>query len=218
MNITKIKNKIGYFISPPIIQFSPPRTGSTLLWNTLKHCFPDREVVKCHELSSFYKKHRQAPIVASIRNPLDSISSAMLRYKQDATDEVVRDYIRKYQNKRMDDILSVNDLKNAKVIKYEDFAFDFSVMFKAIEELFAVEVGDDVKSEVIEKFDIQRVKQKSDKLGEFSNMDSSDQIHGRHVSEYSGASGYHSEVLSKKQIEMIKHDLRAIFLAFDYDS
>ena len=217
MSITKIKSKLGYFISPPIIQFSPPRTGSTLLWNTLRVCFPKREVIKCHELSSFYKKYRQAPVVASIRNPLDSISSAMLRYKQDATDEIVQDYILKYQNKRMEDILSVKEMKNATVLRYEDFAFNFSVMFNALEDLFEVKLDEALKSEVREKFDIQRVKSKSDKLGEFANMDAEDQIHGRHVSKYSGASGYHEEFLSKKQIEMIKHDLRDVFIAFGYD-
>ena len=78
--LTILKERINYFAHPPIIQFSPPRTGSTLLWNTLRVCFPEREVKKVHRLSKFEKNYRSAPIVASIRNPLDSISSSIQRY------------------------------------------------------------------------------------------------------------------------------------------
>jgi len=208
--------KINYFLNPPIIQFSPPRTGSTLLWNTLRVCLPKREVKKAHKLSAFEIRFRSAPIVASIRNPLDSISSSIQRYGKDPTDEVVMQQIEEYERLGMWDILEIQNKPNVKILKYEEFAFDFTFMFRELEDFFQQPIPQQLKQQVIENYSIDKVKTKSDSRGEFTNFNKEDQIHGQHISKFSGASGYYMDFLSSKQIESIQKRFKPVLQAFDY--
>ena len=203
--------KINYFLNPPIIQFSPPRTGSTLLWNTLRVCLPKREVKKAHKLSAFEIRFRSAPIVASIRNPLDSISSSIQRYGKDPTDEVVMQQIEEYERLGMWDILEIQNKPNVKILKYEEFAFDFTFMFRELEDFFQQPIPQQLKQQVIDNYSIDKVKTKSDSRGEFTNFNKEDQIHGQHISKFSGASGYYMDFLSSKQIESIQKRLNQCF-------
>lgn len=215
--ISKLKSRVGYFLNPPVIQFSPPRTGSTLLWNTLRICFPEREVHKAHRLGSFEKRFRSAPIVSSIRNPLDSISSSIQRYGKEPTDEVVRQQIQEYDGEGMWDIFEIQNKPNVKILKYEKFAFDFDYMFAELESFFEQEIPAELKRQVVDEFSLDKVKKKSESRGEFANYNKEDQIHGQHISKFSGASGYYKEFLSSDQIESIHKHFKDVFDAFDYE-
>ena len=212
-----LKARINYFVYPPIIQFSPPRTGSTLLWNTLRVCFPEREVKKVHRLSKFEKNYRSAPVVASIRNPLDSISSSIQRYGKDPTDEVIKEQIQEYEKEGMWDILEIKNKSNVKILKYADFAFNFSLMFSELEDFFGKKIDAELKNHVLKTYSINKVKEKSYDYGEFSNYDKEDHIHGKHISKYSGASGYYSDFLERDQIEMVYRHFKDVFDAFGYE-
>jgi len=216
--ISKLKARVGYFVSPPIIQFSPPRTGSTLLWNTIRVCFPDKEVKKSHKLGKFEKKYRNAPIVASIRNPLDSISSSIQRYGRQPTEDVVRQQIKEYENQGMWDILEIRNKPKVKILRYEDFAFDFKFMFSELEEFFQTPIPETLKTEVNERYSIDKVKKKSEDYGDFANYDKEDQIHGKHISQYSGASGYYKDYLGEDQIQLVYTHFKEVFDAFGYEA
>ena len=60
-----------------------------------------------HRLSKFEKNYRSAPVVVSIRNPLDSISSSIQRYGKDPTDEVIKEQIQEYEKEGLWDILGL---------------------------------------------------------------------------------------------------------------
>ena len=216
--ISNLRARTGYFLSPPVIQFSPPRTGSTLLWNTLRICFPDEKVRKVHKLRVYEKKYRHAPIVASIRNPLDSISSSIQRYDKEPTDVVVRDQILEYEKQGMWDILEIMNKLKVKILKYEEFSFDFDFMFAELEDFFQVPIAAELKAEVADKYTIDRVKQRSENFGDFANYDQKDQIHGKHISRYSGASGYYKEYLGNEQIQLIYTHFKKVFDAFGYEA
>ena len=170
-----------------------------------------------HRLAGFEKKFRVAPIVASIRDPLDSISSSIQRYGLEPTDDVISDHIREYEKQGMWQLYEIWGKKNVLVLRYEDFAFDFDHMFAELEAFFKVAIPNQLKKRVVEEFSIDRVKQKAESRGEFANYDKEDQIHGQHISKFSGASGYYREFLSEQQIEHVYEHFKKIFVAFDYE-
>ena len=76
--ISKIKSKIHRLRGTTIIQFGPPRSGTTLVYNILKNIFPNRFVETRH----YYRNvDRRFPAVVTYRNPLDSIVSYLLIMK-----------------------------------------------------------------------------------------------------------------------------------------
>ncbi len=207
------------FIRPPIIQFSPPRTGSTLLWNTLRVSFPAKKVLKQHKLLPHQKSWLcRSDIVVSVRNPLDSIASLILRYGQEVSDEVVRNNMTVYENEGALDVVKLVGKKRALILKYEDFAGKFDYLFEQLEVFFKTDIPEDVKKEVIRDFSIDVVKKKSEKLQDFGNYDESDHIHGRHISKFSGASGYYKNVFTQHQIEMVYSNFKELFDLFGYSS
>ena len=169
-------------------------------------------------MKKFEKRFRTAPIVASIRNPLDSISSSIQRYGKEPTDSVIEQQIQEYQHLGMKDILEILDKPNVKILKYEDFAFNFAFMFTELESFFQQTIPANLKQQVLNDYSIEKVKEKSAKQGAFVNYNKEDKIHGQHISKFSGASGYYNEFLSPKQIETIQQHFAPIFKAFDYPS
>ena len=207
-----------HLLRPPVIQFSPPRTGSTLLWNALLLCLPTKKILKQHEISRFQKSRwNRSPIVCSVRNPLDSIASVIQAHGQTPSDEVIREKT---------DIIApafrdVRDLlqqPRVKVLKYEDFAHDFPFLFREIEEFFGIAISEETRQAVRDKCSLSSVKAKAEQLGDFDNYDEEDHIHGRHVSDYEGASGYYSEFFTAEQMEKMYAELGDIFDAFGYDA
>ena len=170
-----------------------------------------------HRLSKFEKNYRSAPVVASIRNPLDSISSSIQRYGKDPTDEVIKEQIQEYEKEGLWDILEIKNKSNVKILKYADFAFNFSLMFSELEEFFGKKIDAKLKKHVVKTYSINKVKEKSYDYGEFSNYDKENHIHGKHISKYSGASGYYSDFLERDQIEMVYRHFKDVFDAFGYE-
>ena len=68
---------------PVIIQCSPIRSGSTIVYNFLRELFPSAQVVKKH---SYHPDFSSFPIVTTYRHPLDCIASSIQRYGREPTD------------------------------------------------------------------------------------------------------------------------------------
>ena len=81
MNIPEfIKIKPVFLMMKPfaMVQYGPPRSGSTLIYNIMQELFPHKKIFKVH------MKRKMCSVlttVGSYRNPLDSIASSLLRYK-----------------------------------------------------------------------------------------------------------------------------------------
>lgn len=212
MNIIK-----KYFINPPIIQFSPPRTGSTLLWNVLRHVVPQRRVLKTHNLIAKYlKESNEVKIIISVRDPVDSISSSIQRYSQVPTHDVVVDHIKRFECHGIWQVLEVKDYSNVTILRYEDFAFDWAYLFESLETSLGCVINQDVQRFCVSNYRLERVAKKANELGDFGNIDSKDQIHGKHISDFRGRVGHGHENLSPEQIDLINESFRPYSEAFGY--
>ena len=76
-----IKNKIIFKLIKPfvLVQFSPPRSGSTLVYNIMREIFPHKKIFKVH---TFRAMCNEMPVVVTYRHPLDCIASSIIRYKK----------------------------------------------------------------------------------------------------------------------------------------
>ncbi len=206
------------YANTPIIQCSPPRTGSTLLWNILRIGYPRKRVLKTHGLNDLPRPMiRFPPIVMSVRNPLDMISSSILRYRTAPSRENVCKQIKEIDERGIWDTLKYKDEANVLILKYEEFSNDFDHAFSRIEAFLRATIRDDRKETIRRTFSLAAVEKKSLALGSFQKFDVEDQIHGNHISEFRGARNYYHQVLEEAEIEIIRSHYRQIFEAFDYD-
>ena len=214
---SRISFRIKLYVNPPIIQCSPPRTGSTLLWNILRISFPHKRVLKTHGLNDFPTPMISfSPIIMSVRNPLDMISSSILRYGEKPTRETVCKQIKEIDKRGIWDTLKFKDQFNVLILKYEDISKDFDQAFERIENFLRLAIRSDRREIIRRKFSLEAVEKKASALGSFNQFDAEDQIHGGHISKFRGASNYYREVLSDQEIELIRSHYRAIFEAFGY--
>jgi len=213
----KLKHVAKEFLSPPIIQFGPPRTGSTLLWNVTRTLYPDEKVIKKHKLDKFHKSiFCRSHILVSIRNPLDAISSSIERYEQKPTPEVIEKHIKEYEKNGIWDVLKISDLKRVCILKYEDFAFNWDFMFSNIESLVGRKFPQDRVMLCKKKYSIEAVIQKAESLGNFSKHDPTDHIHGKHISKSKGRPNHYIDFLSPDAANRAYSHFEPFFKKFDY--
>lgn len=213
--IESIRDRIGR----KIIQFGPPRTGSTLVWNSLRAVFPGERIPKLHSLD-FYRKSCLNPskIVCTVRNPLDALVSSIRRYGLEPTPEVVARQIAEFRANGMDDVLAIAERSGTLLLRYEEFVRDFDVLFDELGRFFGVKIAEETRRAFSAEFDVREVKRKSDELGAFANFDHGDHIHGRHVSDGLGSPGQHAGFLGENEREEILRAFRPFCERFGYSS
>ncbi len=181
--------------------------------------YPKKRVLKTHGLNDMPRPMiRFCPIIMSVRNPLDTISSSILRYRAKASRETVFKQIKEIDARGIWDTLEFKDQSNVLILKYEDFSHNFDHAFQKIETFMKAKIRGDRRETIRRKLSLEAVESKSAALGAFHNFDVEDQIHGNHVSEFRGASNYYHHVLDKSEIELIRSHYHPIFEAFNYDS
>ena len=122
----KIKSKFNRIRKNTIIQFGPPRSGSTLIYNILKDVFIHKSVETRH---TYRNKDRKHPTVVTYRNPLDSIVSSILRYNLEPSMSVLEDQVVEFENNGIWTVHEIKDNKNVLMLKYEEFFNDFEIIF-----------------------------------------------------------------------------------------
>lgn len=200
-----------------ILQYSPPRTGSTLLYNILRVGYPEKEIVKQHGLTDKQlSKDFTDPIIVSVRNPLDIVSSSVQRYGRRFEDHIITSQIEEIKNNGIFHVLNIFDYRNVLILKYEDFVYNWDYMFNEIEMFLEEEIPEDRKNICRIDFSIDNVKKQADRLGQFKSKDGKTQIHGMHVSKFKGRPDHYKETLSPAQIKRIYNVFEKIFEKFDY--
>jgi hypothetical protein len=205
------------FASRYIIQFSPPRTGSTLLWNVMRQSFPKYQIYKQHGLTQA-QFDSDVPIVSSIRNPLDVIVSSLERYRLEATDENVRAQLSEMERFGMNKVSGLQQRANTLILQYECFYNNFDYLFQRLEVFFSEPIPHAVRTKIECEFSLENVERKSLRLGDFCNYDKVDNIHGRHISKSRGVPGQYRQVLSSVQIALIRERFHEIFRDFEIKS
>jgi hypothetical protein len=205
--------KIQWMINKTIIQFSPPRSGSTLVYNILRDVFPKRKIKKRHRYESDKLKY---PVVVTYRNPLDCIASSIQRYDLTPTNEVIERQIAEFERNGIWDILKIKDNPNVLMLKYEDFFDDFEVIFKGIENLFDIKILPASRSTLTERYQIDAVEKIIKDMDTFDEYNKVTHWHGKHISSQRGRPMYYKHFFKEDQIAYLKSVYKEILLEFNY--
>ncbi len=190
-----------------ILQYGPPRCGTTMLWQILNYLF-EGKIKKTHEfintdkpIISIYRDFRDSYVsfcrIFNINNDnIDKsiMSSKFSEYKKRI--DILNKYKSHYKNK--DNILW---------IKYEDIIDDFDLLLDKIELFLKMEVSDKQRKEIKEKFSRKKNKEISNKLKSegknfFQGFEKDSLIHSGHI--HTGNHNSWKELVSKNNHEYLE--------------
>lgn len=194
-----------------ISQFSPIRSGSTLVYNILREFF---NVKKSHNISIKDNNY----YVITYRHPYNSIISSLLRNNKIINVSNINDEVKEYLKNGGNDLLK-NDLlkKNVLLLKYEQFFNDYNVIYDELEGFLNIKIHESKRLQITKKYNVNSVKEIIKKYKTFAEYDKKTHLHGKHISKYNGETNY-KELLSDKEINVLKENetLNKIIEKFNY--
>jgi len=191
-----------------IIIFSPPRTGSTLLYNIFKSVFTDKLITKTHD----FVYNTNDLFVVTIREPYNCILS-ILMCNEVTTDPVNNNnnltnayinFMERGGKDYIDNITNILTCKNVIVLNYDKFVHNYDYIFQIIENKISMTISNSQKIEIYDKNNINSVNNLTNKFNSFKEYCSDTQYHGKHISKYAGMTDY-TQILSKSQIEFLNN-------------
>ena len=181
-----------------ILQFSPIRTGSTLVWNFLKRTYSGG-VQKEHRLISF-----DGWIVTTIRHPYNSIISAILRLDKPIDESSLEYCANEFMREGGMDSLKLNpESPNVIILKYEDFVDDYSHIVKRLNEKMGEGWSSESLDEVLEGLSIENMMKIQNQHEDFFEWDKETHIHGNHISKYRGKTNW-EDLLTEQQVQFLE--------------
>lgn len=185
-----------------IIQFSPIRTGSTVIYNYLLEL--NKRPTKVHS----YSNNTNAKYIITIRHPYNSIISVILRENEPINADTLQKQTDEYLQHGGKSIANNNfDGANHCILFYEEFVNNHDVILNKFEQFFNETYSIEKKNKMKAKLNIESVKNFIDdkNLTNFGEWDKQTKIHGRHISEYNGNTNY-KELLSESEINLLKQN------------
>ncbi|MEJ1382233.1 MAG: hypothetical protein RPT95_14920, partial [Candidatus Sedimenticola sp. (ex Thyasira tokunagai)] len=213
MFINKYRRKLNKIFGGTIIQYSPPRSGSTLVYNILRDLFPGKYIKKRH---SYESNDSKFPMVVTYRHPLDCIASSIQRYELIPTDEVINQQISEFEENGIWDILEIKDNPSVLMLRYEEFARDFNVIFNELEIFFGIKISHQKRRSLSGRYNINNVEKIIASMDSFSEYDKITHWHGKHISAYKGSSYYYKEFFTDSQIRYLEYVYNKFFQEFNY--
>lgn len=202
---------------PSIVQCSPVRTGSTLVWNALKALFPGVEIPKRHDLNVVLRSPlHPCRIVATVRDPRDVVVSMFALSGEKMTNEGIIHKLHELDQHGLLEMRRIRNRPRTLILRYEDIHADYSRLFSLLEDFFDLRVNKEIIAGFESRFHIDNVMRKSKRLGGFEAFDPEDKIHGRHVSERRGEPGAYRLVLDEASCKRIESHCSAFMEAFGY--
>jgi len=177
-----------------IMQVSPMRTGSTLVYNVLRMLFEEEEffevsafkstqheVCKWHCFSNDILRSDYIYFITK-RNPLDTIYSRCRLSKSTPGEERIRKLCSQYLHfyKRVEEL---RNKLNIVVLEYEKFSNDIDKIFKAVEDTFSFDIDPQDQSLLKEAFSKENLLIYSNNFQKFNYYDESVLIHGNHIND-----------------------------------
>jgi len=210
-----IKRKVVFKVLKPfaLVQFSPPRSGSTLVYNLMREIFSNKKIFKVHTLRSMCYELK---VVATYRHPLDCIASSIIRYGKSPTDDEIQRQLEIF-NQPLRNLITANKMDNILLLRYEEFVNDFDYIFDHFELFFKIKIQPEKRKALISEYKIESV-QKKLKGGGFEALDKKTQLHGNHISKFKGASGYYNDFFNDEQIDFLKKSYFEVINEFNYES
>jgi len=209
--------KIVFKIMKPfcLVQFSPPRSGSTLVYNIMREIYPNKKIFKVH---TFRAMCNELSVVVTYRHPLDCIASSIIRYKREPNQEELDRQIKIFDEQGFKDLINIKDKPNFLMLKYEDYVDNYDYIYDHFEKFFKIKIDDKKRESITSKYNIKSVEKIISENGDsFSDCDKKTKLHGNHISKFKGASNYYEEFFSTEQIKILKDYYSDILNTFDYD-
>jgi hypothetical protein len=181
-----------------IINFSPIRTGSTLVYNILKELG-----YNCQKTHRYYY-NVDCYYIITIRHPYNSIISTCLSLDLELNSKNITETIDTYIKNGGQDILdnNFNKPKHA-VLYYERFFKNNEEIYNVIEKLFEKKHNIEDKEKINKKFSLENIKKTISQFKNFSDYDKDTHLHGNHISIYNGETDY-IKILSEEQIKILE--------------
>lgn len=203
--------RIRLFLMANVLQYSMPRTGSTLIRRILYSVFPDLEQPSQHP--PFKQYCHEDTLVISCRHPLDVLLSLIRVDGSGCPYEMGRlanGTIKNYlTNLELQYDYYFKDLKkhrgNKLKLKYEKFWNNYDYVFDNFETFFGIKIDKHKRNSIAEECGIENSKKIQAKLKNFDCVDNKTKIHGNHIVTPEPF-GYR-KVLTGDQIDLLKHKL-----------
>ncbi len=183
-----------------IMQFGVIRSGSTLVYNILRHLF--ERVYKTHSVN--YNENDL--YILTIRHPYNCIISSILRFNQEINLENLQKHIDIFfdLNSGARYMLDLEiDKPNIILMYYEDFVDNNDYIFDTLIRKLNIKIDDDFRNKIKQTTCIENVKKISNNLGDFGTWDINTHIHGNHISKFNGKTDY-KELLNEEEINLLK--------------
>lgn len=199
--ITRLINKILTITGRKIIQFSPQRSGSTLVFNILQDLFPTKYVKKQH---NYDLEDKNFPTVITYRHPYDCIASLILKDQVSPTDQIIEDKIMLFRKDGWNDFLNQFESSKILFLRYENFYNDIDFILSSIEGYFKIHISENKKVKLRNKYKISSVKKEIEKFKSFSEFDPQSHFHGNHISKYLGTTNSYKKLFNTNQIRILE--------------
>lgn len=211
----KDKNKIT---KDCIISYGPQRSGTALLWNILKECFPDRIIIKTHNYYDFMDNHIVIGVYRDIRD------AALSRWRVMCLDSdiipkqmTVTDFydIKKNVDRDIEVLEQFMQLKNCYFIKYETFVDDFDKLFDFLEQVFKTTFFVSRRIDIKYRYSLNSVKTMLSNMNNqsFKTYDSKTHFHAKHIS---GSEGGYKRHMKPDLIKFMNKKYRNILIKLGY--
>ena len=138
--------------------------------------------------------------ILSYRNPLDSISSSILRYKLTPTDAVIKQQIKEFENNGIWTVFEIRNKKNVLMLKYEDFVDNFENIYNKLEIFFNIKISNDTKNIINKNYNLAAVEKTISYMKSYDDQDKKTLFHGDHIGINKGKPNFYKEFLKKDQI------------------
>jgi len=186
-----------------IFQFSPIRTGSTLVYNILKQIF-NVPIIKEHK----YSNRKNVYYITTIRHPYNSIISSIMRYNEEINKKTLEKAINEYLEYGGLYLITNEFINNNKILilKYEDFNNNNIYIINKLCEFFHFKIKKEYAEKIINNFSKDIVLDKISGFKDFNEYCEDTHLHGNHINKYKGNTDY-KKILSPELIDILNKNI-----------
>lgn len=203
-----------------VIVLTPPRTGSTLVYNVVRTLFEVQPNQRKHSTKKILKKHfkKENLLINSCtlyfctcRDPYTNLESRIKTSRipiprEAFTRDLLESKARPIASSIMREFRVIKELcqkHNVVLLKYEDFEKDLDYIFRKIESKLHFKISSEDKSLLSKHLDKASVLKFCSKLDGFSSYDRQSHFHGNHINTFK---------FSESELNIIQQVARPIFL------
>ena len=128
------------------------------------------------------------------------------------------DVVKVFEKNGIWEVLNIKNNKNVLMLKYEDFFNNFDVIFDKVEIFFRKKIDIEKRSLIKKRYNIESVKQVSNKMKSYREIDSKTLFHGNHINDNKGKPYYHKKFLKEDEIIYLENIYKKFLISFDYIS